>query len=43
MLLATLLSARGADAEANRWRNSFKNSWAVGDAFFVARLERSIR
>jgi serine/threonine protein kinase len=39
MLLATLLRARGADAEANRWRSSFKNSWAVGDAFFVARLQ----
>jgi hypothetical protein len=43
MLLATLLSARGADTEASRWRSSFKNSWAVGDAFFVARLEGSNR
>jgi serine/threonine protein kinase len=43
LLLAALLRARGDDGEASRWRGSFKNSWAVGDAFFIDQLGASSR
>lgn len=38
LLLTELLAARGAAAEANRWRDSFSNSWSVADVFYLARL-----
>ncbi len=38
LLLTELLAARGAAAEAKRWRDSFSNSWSVADVFYHARL-----
>jgi tetratricopeptide (TPR) repeat protein len=35
-LLAELLRAHGAPVEAKRWRNSFRNSWSIGDVLFAA-------
>jgi len=36
-LLSELLEARGSRADAEHWRDSFRNSWAIGDLLFVAR------
>jgi hypothetical protein len=36
-LLGELLQARGAAVEAKRWRDSFRNSWSVGDVLFAVR------
>jgi tetratricopeptide (TPR) repeat protein len=40
-LLSELLEARGASADAKRWRDSFRNSWSIGDLLFVARPKPS--
>jgi serine/threonine-protein kinase len=36
-LLSELLDARGASAEAKRWRDSFRNTWSIGDVLFAVR------
>jgi tetratricopeptide (TPR) repeat protein/TolB-like protein len=43
-LLSQLLEARGAGADAKRWRDSFDGSWSIGDAVFAAhaRLSESL-
>ncbi len=38
-LLMDLLEKRGMRVEAKRWRDSFRNSWSVGDILFAARLD----
>jgi hypothetical protein len=38
-LLMDLLETRGMRAEARRWRDSFRNSWSLGDVLFAARLD----
>ncbi len=38
-LLGQLLEARGDRVDARRWRDSFRNSWSIGDVLFVARPE----
>jgi serine/threonine protein kinase len=40
-LLSDLLEARGASADAKQWRDSFRNSWSIGDVLFAARPEPS--
>ncbi|MDQ3208896.1 MAG: hypothetical protein M3Q37_09870, partial [Gemmatimonadota bacterium] len=40
LLLGSLLAARGQAQSAKRWLDSFSNSWAVGDVFFVARARQ---
>ncbi len=36
-LLSELLEARGLSAGAKRWRDSFRNSWSIGDLLFAVR------
>ena len=36
-LLSELLQAHGASVEAKRWRDSFHNSWSIGDVLFAVR------
>ncbi|MFQ5705470.1 MAG: protein kinase [Gemmatimonadales bacterium] len=38
LLLARLLARLGRAADAERWLNSFDNTWSVGDALYAARL-----
>ena len=40
-LLSELLEARGASADAKQWRDSFRNSWSIGDVLFANRPEPS--
>jgi hypothetical protein len=39
-LLAELLDRRGQVAQAERWRSSFSNSWAITDVLYLRRLGR---
>jgi serine/threonine-protein kinase len=38
LLLSEIQEARGAPAEAGRWRDSFRHTWSVADVFYLARL-----
>jgi tetratricopeptide (TPR) repeat protein len=40
-LLSDLLEARGASADSKRWRDSFRNSWSIGDLLYVNRPKPS--
>jgi hypothetical protein len=42
LLLGQLLAARGQPQAAKRWFDSFSNSWAIGDVFFVARARQEL-
>ena len=40
-LLSELLEAQGASADAKQWRDSFRNSWSIGDVLFANRPDSS--